>query len=131
MTVPMGSSSLLVAKVIGSARVPVPSAFLWITGYAISVLPGGSLSRAPYRVTKNLRVWPAPPGGAAGALDGFVAVGAGAGGALAGPALGGSDGVAGAGSEPVSEGRRNGAPGFPAAGRGSPPRRIAQPTSTS
>src|SRR5713226_5571065 len=49
-----------VAKVMGSAKVPVPPACEWICGNWMA-LPGGELSGKPYQVTIILVVVPPPP----------------------------------------------------------------------
>src|SRR5712691_8790612 len=49
-----------VAKVMGSAKVPVPPACEWICGNWMA-LPGGELSGKPYQVTIMLVVVPPPP----------------------------------------------------------------------
>src|SRR2546430_15826501 len=114
MTAPMGISPLGVATVIGSAKVPVPPACLCTFGYAISRLPAGSLSRAPYSVTLNFWVWPGPPAGLpgagrAGAADGLPAGPAGAAdGVPLGEASGGSLGPAGAAGVGRGAGRGRG-----------------------
>ena len=55
-----GANSLVsVAKVMGSAKVPVPPASEWMVGNWMA-LPGGELSGTPYQVTIMLVVAPPP-----------------------------------------------------------------------